>query len=74
MTGEVTKLLKDRNFGFIVGNADSKEYFFHRDDCAPGLWDDLLYRFHADESLMVEFDVVEFSPKGPRAANVRRLE
>jgi CspA family cold shock protein len=64
-TGTVKRLISDRGFGFIAGE-DGKEYFFHRDAVEEPL---TFERLEAGET--VEFDVTS-SPKGPRAARVRR--
>ena len=63
VTGHVVKLMADKGFGFI---ADQKgtQYFFHRSAVRDG-FDSL------ELSQPVSF-VVQSSPKGPRAENVRR--
>lgn len=72
MKGTVKNILPDRNFGFIKAS-NSAEYFFHREDY-NGHWDDLKSDVRTlENSIEVTFDVVD-SPKGPRAANVRRTD
>lgn len=66
MKGTVNRLIPDRGFGF-VDTEDGHRVFFHRSHCDPGVFEQLS-----------DGDVVDFeedtapSPKGPRAANVRR--
>lgn len=61
MDGTVTKIVKDKNFGFIRGT-DGKDYFFHRQHI-HGFWEE--YK----EGTKVNFESVK-SDKGPRAENV----
>ncbi len=71
MTGTVRNMKP--TFGFIL-TSDNKEYFFHKENFS-GHWDDLLRDF-ADKSfgkIKVTFEH-EDSPKGPRAADVRRTD
>jgi cold shock CspA family protein len=67
MTGQITKLLYEKNFGFIRGS-DEQEYFFHRSDITTH-WDDL------DSDMRNTIIQVEFTPdkteKGLRAYEVR---
>jgi CspA family cold shock protein len=65
-TGKITRLIKDRGFGFIQ-TGDSQEVFFHTTSLPPGSFDELR------EGQTVEFDV-EPDPRDPRrsrAANVK---
>ena len=62
--GTIKKVVSDRGFGFIEAD-DGKEYFFHRSGVESAMGFDNL---RGGET--VEF-VVEESPKGPRAAQVR---
>jgi CspA family cold shock protein len=65
-TGKITRLIKDRGFGFIE-MGDAKEVFFHTTSLPPGTFDELR------EGQTVEFDV-EPDPRDPRrnrAANVK---
>ena len=72
MTGTIKKILKEKNFGFIASPGSKKELFFHRDDFV-GVWDDLLADYEANgETIIVDFEEKQ-SPKGPRAADVRRV-
>src|SRR6476661_470378 len=64
MTGTIRTLRVDKGFGFIKGET-GKEYFFHQSAIyGEGIAD-------LREGDGVEFEV-EDSPKGPRAANVKR--
>jgi len=62
-TGTIKRLVKDRGFGFILGQ-DGTEIFFHR-SALPGEGFDVLA-----EGQAVEFDV-ERGAKGTRAANMK---
>jgi len=70
MTGYVTSMPSGKFFGFI--KAGDREYFFHRADYS-GYWDDLRLLFDSRTKVEVEFEPVD-SAKGPRAANVRRVD
>jgi cold shock CspA family protein len=59
-----------KQFGFI--HSEGKNYFFHRDDF-NGHWEDLEEDFEKLRSIKVEFVEVE-SDKGPRAADIKRLD
>ena len=71
MNGTVKNITARKAFGFIMGE-DGKEYFFHKDDF-NGFWDDL----ESDHNNKIKIKV-QFEPskglKGPRAANVSRLD
>lgn len=71
MNGVVRSLPEGKMFGFIQAG-DTKDVFFHRDDFS-GHWKDLLTDFRRGKPVPVEFELVD-SPKGPRAANVRRVD
>ena len=74
MTGIVKSLIAAKGYGFIKSDHDAFEYFFHRDDFT-GHWDDLSTDFEAHKmKIPVEFDVSDKPTRGPRAANVRRLD
>ena len=62
-TGTIKRLVRDRGFGFILGQ-DGTELFFHRSALQGQGFDALA------EGQAVEFDV-ERGDKGPRAANVK---
>ncbi|MPZ48694.1 MAG: hypothetical protein GEU75_05170 [Dehalococcoidia bacterium] len=65
-TGKITRLVKDRGFGFIQ-TGDNQEVFFHTTSLPAGQFDELR------EGQNLEFDV-EPDPRDPRrsrAANVR---
>ncbi len=67
-TGQITRLMKDRGFGFIKSASSSEEVFFHATSLNAVTFDELR------EGEDVEFDV-EADPRNPsrsRAANVRR--
>jgi cold shock CspA family protein len=75
MKGQLKNIIPQKNFGFIKAN--SSEIFFHRSDF-NGHWEDLESDFKKvqgkkGEFIELEFDVVD-SPKGPRAANVKRTD
>lgn len=69
MTGTVRAVVSKRYFAFIRSNG--KDYFFHREDFS-GHWEDL-ENDYLKMNVEVKFDAVE-SKKGPRAANVSRLD
>lgn len=62
-TGTIKRLVRDRGFGFIMGQ-DGTELFFHKSALAGGEYDALT------EGQAVEFEV-ERGDKGPRAANMK---
>lgn len=64
--GRITRLMRDRGYGFIT-TEDGKDIFFHR-TALQGLRFDSL-----EEGQSVEFEV-ETGPKGPRAVDVRVKE
>ena len=63
MKGTIKKVVQQRGFGFITVE-NGKDVFFHRSSAAD--FDSL------EEGDSVEFDV-EQSPKGERAANVKKV-
>jgi cold shock protein len=63
MEGTIKKLIRDRGFGFILGQ-NGQDVFFHRSSLEQLNFDSLT------EGLNVEFELHR-SDKGPRAANVR---
>ena len=62
-TGTVKRLVRERGFGFILGQ-DGTELFFHRSAIQGQGFDALT------EGQAVEFDV-ERGDKGPRAVNMK---
>lgn len=66
-TGNITRIVRDRGFGFIQTADSSEEVFFHSSSVDQPTFDEL------NEGQKVEFDV-EPDPKQPkrsRAAHVR---
>src|SRR5689334_12154894 len=64
MTGTIRTLRVDKGFGFIKGET-GKEYFFHQ----SAIYGETIADLREGDG--VEFEVAD-SPKGPRAADVRR--
>jgi CspA family cold shock protein len=62
-TGTIKRLVRDRGFGFILGQ-DGTELFFHRSAIQGQGFDALA------EGQAVEFEV-ERGDKGPRAVNLK---
>ena len=62
MQGMIKRLIKDKKFGFILGE-DRREYFFHMTAVKNAQFDDL------QEEQEVTFEEVEGS-KGPRAEDI----
>ncbi len=73
MKGFVRSIDKNGTYGFIRAE-NLGEYFFHRTDFI-GHWDDMIadYRDTGYGKIHVEFKIAE-SSKGPRAADVKRLD
>ncbi len=66
-TGTITRLVRDRGFGFIQTSDSNEDIFFHSSSVDEPTFDEL------NEGQTVEFDV-ESDPKQPnrsRAAHVR---
>jgi cold shock CspA family protein len=63
MTGQIVKLMRDKMFGFIEGERDKKQYFFHASGLKNIKYDELT------EGREVEFEEVD-SPKGLRAEDI----
>lgn len=63
-TGKITRLVRDKGFGFIrsTDGGGSGEFFFHRSGCSS--FDGL------NEGNTVTFEPDPNAPKGPRAENV----
>jgi cold shock CspA family protein len=64
MTGKVTRLFRDKGYGFVRGE-DGEARFFHKSNMRDAPWFELMW-----EGCKVEFDE-QVSPKGPKAINVR---
>ena len=64
MIGTIRTLRADKGFGFIKGET-GQEYFFHQ----SAIYGESIADLREGDG--VEFEVEE-SPKGPRAANVKR--
>jgi CspA family cold shock protein len=66
-TGNITRIVRDRGFGFIQTSDSTDEVFFHSSSLEGAVFDNL------NEGQKVEFDI-QPDPKQPnrsRAANVR---
>ena len=66
-TGKITRLVRDRGFGFIKADDSSEDVFFHTTALTGGVFDDL------QEGQTVEFEL-QADPRNPsrtRAADVR---
>ena len=66
-TGKITRIVRDRGFGFIQPEGSTQEVFFHKTSLESGSFEEL------NEGTVVEFES-EPDPKQPnrsRAAKVR---
>jgi len=66
-TGKITRLVRDRGFGFIKPDDSNQDVFFHTTSLTGGIFDDL------QEGQTVEFQL-QADPRDPsrmRAADVR---
>ena len=66
-TGKITRIVRDRGFGFIQPEGSTQEVFFHKSSLESGSFEEL------NEGTTVEFES-EPDPKQPnrsRAAKVR---
>lgn len=70
MTGRVRTIRDQFGYGFI--RTKGVDFFFHREDFV-GDWKALVKDFSDDVDIQVEFEPGN-TEKGPRAANVHRLE
>jgi len=70
MTGQIIKILPDKGYGFI--ESSGIEYFFHKSDF-NGHWFDLINDYGQSKRIPVNF-VTKSSDRGPRAAQVTRLD
>jgi CspA family cold shock protein len=69
-TGKITRLVRDRGFGFIKSDESNQDVFFHTTAMTGGVFDDL------QEGQTVEFEL-QADPRDPsrtRAADVRVTE
>lgn len=69
-TGKISRIVRDRGFGFIQSSESREDVFFHTSSLVAGGFDDL------QEGQNVEFEV-QPDPRDPRrsrAANVRLTE
>ena len=64
MNGSI-KTMTDKGFGFITPEGGDKDVFFHQSSLVDAQYNDL----KVGDAVTFE---VEDSPKGPRAANVKR--
>ncbi len=65
MTGTIASK-KDKGFGFIKPDDGGKDVFFHAQNVADNMFDEL------NEGDKVSFEI-EQGPKGPAAKDVRRI-
>lgn len=65
MTGTIKTLVKDRGFGFIAREGETKDLFFHSKDLQGVTFDELKV------GDVLTFEVAE-GEKGPNAINVMR--
>ena len=65
MTGTIKALIKDRGFGFITREGETKDIFFHSKDLSGVTYDEL----KIGDSVTFE---VEEGEKGPAAKKVAR--
>jgi CspA family cold shock protein len=66
-TGKITRLVRDRGFGFIKSDDSNEDIFFHTTSLTGGVFDDL------QEGQTVEFEL-QPDPRNPsrtRASDVR---
>lgn len=65
MTGTIKTLVRDRGFGFIAREGETKDLFFHSKELSGVVFEEL------KEGDVVSFEVVD-GEKGPAAVNVTR--
>jgi CspA family cold shock protein len=65
-TGKIARLVRDRGFGFISRDGQTKDLFFHSKELVGVTFEEL------NEGDTVQFEVGE-SPKGPNAVKVSRM-
>ena len=68
--GKITRLVRDRGFGFITVANSSDEVFFHHSALSDGSFDNL------QEGQTLEFDLQPDTrdPRRQRAVNVKNVE
>lgn len=64
--GKIARLVRDRGFGFISRDGQTKDLFFHSKELVGVTFEEL------NEGDTVQFEVGE-SPKGPNAVKVSRV-
>jgi CspA family cold shock protein len=64
--GKIARLVRDRGFGFISREGQTKDLFFHSKELVGVTFEEL------NEGDTVQFEVGE-SPKGPNAVKVSRV-
>lgn len=64
LSGAISRLVRDRGFGFIRRDGGGDDLFFHRSALINASFDDL------NEGQRAEFEMVQ-TGKGPRAEQVR---
>jgi len=64
--GTVTRIVRDKGFGFLSGADDGRDYFFHRSACS-----DFVALVNGSR---VTFTAAPDNPKGPRADHVDLVE
>lgn len=70
MKGKIKKVVAEKGYGFIVGEEDGQEYFFHH----SGLVGTRMDTLEAGDPVSFEEDLdTPNKGKGPRAAAVRVL-
>lgn len=72
MEGTVVRVMEDKGFGFIKGDVDKKDYFFHQSDL-NGFFEDLVHDLQEGKVIRVTFEAT-IGQKGPRAAQVTRID
>ena len=65
-SGTITRVVRDKGFGFIADDNQQQEYFFHSSACRGTRFEELR------EGQRVTFEVGQ-SAKGPRAENVKPI-
>lgn len=72
MNGYIKSLNAAEYFGFI--ESEKADFFFHKSALVNEEgWDELVRDFKAEKNILVEFDN-GYSPRGPRAMRVKRMD